>query len=388
MISVILEKLVWPDLSLVLSQYSASHANFLAAMSREFGCKNNSRNIGILVAQLGTPEAPTKAALRPYLKQFLSDPRVIEVNRALWWFILNVIILNTRPKRSAALYKNIWRAEGSPLLITTKQQAAGIEQQLRAVDPSIEVAFGMRYGSPSIESALDQLIAKGCTRILLFPMYPQYAAATTASTYDVVFPHLLKRRFVPTLRVAEPYFDRSEYIDALAATINRELRRIKEMWGTAPERLVLSYHGIPLKYVQKGDPYCCQCTETTRLLRPKIEIEPGNLIHTYQSRFGKDPWLEPYTDETITKLGKQGIKRIAVAAPGFPADCLETIDELGRENHHIFQENGGEKFAFIPGLNDSAEWISGASKIVLSEIDSWLKDATAKSQVQCPMAKS
>ena len=221
----------------------------------EFGCRGSKDRVGVLVAQLGTPDAPTPKALRPYLRQFLSDPRVIEINKVLKWVLLNFIILVTRPRRSARLYKRIWGSDGSPLLTITKRQADGLRERLTSKGHRVEVEFGMRYGSPSLESALDTLIEKGCSKILLFPMYPQYSAATTASTYDVVFPHLLKRRCVPTLRVAEPYFAHPRYVEALAKTMHEHLEKLT--WE--PEKVVLSYHGIPLKYVTKGDLYCCQC---------------------------------------------------------------------------------------------------------------------------------
>ncbi|MBX7138750.1 MAG: ferrochelatase [Oligoflexia bacterium] len=352
-------------------------------MQRCVGCKKDQDRVGILLAQLGTPDAPTAPALRKYLRQFLGDPRVIEVNRALWWVILNGIILVTRPKRSARLYSRIWTEKGSPLMLISRDQERLLKEQLSRLDPSIEVALGMRYGSPSLESAVDQLLEKGCKRILLFPMYPQYCAATTAATYDSVFPHLLKRRWVPTLKVVEPYFDQAAYIDALAA-------RIDQFYAEAnprPERLVLSYHGIPQKYVRKGDPYCCMCTETTMSLLKKIKLRPQEVIHTYQSRFGRDPWLTPYTDETINALAKQGIKHLAVFCPGFTADCLETLDEIGNEGLHAFKEHGGETLKLIPSLNQHPAWIEAMVQIVKKEAGHWLDCGAAgiKEAVNCPV---
>jgi ferrochelatase len=352
----------------------------------EFGCRGNKDRVGVLIAQLGTPDAPTPKALRPYLRQFLSDPRVIEVNRVLWWILLNGIILVTRPKRSARLYKRIWGKEGSPLLTITKAQTEGVSKRLRARHNHVEVEFGMRYGKPSLESALDRLIEKGCSKILLFPMYPQYSAATTASTYDAVFPHLLKRRNVPTLKVAEPYFAHPRFIDALAKTINSHLSSLP----FEPERVVLSYHGIPQKYVTKGDPYCCQCTETTEALLPKLSIAQDKVIHTFQSRFGRDPWLTPYTDETFEALGHAGIKRIAVVAPGFTADCLETLDELGNEGLEQFEEAGGEKYAVVPCLNDHPVWLDAMTEIISQELGSWIGGEArnvADCQITCPIKK-
>jgi len=349
---------------------------------RTIGCKSFVNKIGILIAQLGTPEAPTTSALRAYLKQFLSDPRVVEVNRVLWWLILRLFILTTRPSRSANLYKGLWTEEGSPLLVITKRQVAGLQKALSGLSAEVEVDFGMRYGKPSLEHGIDTLIDRGCSRILLLPMYPQYSAATSASTYDVVFAHLLKRRFVPTLRVAEPFFVSSEYILPLAHIINSQMSEL----SSPVDHLILSYHGVPQSYVDKGDPYCCMCTETTMALTSQLNIPRDRVIHTYQSRFGKDPWLKPYTDETIADLAAKGVKRIAVACPGFPTDCLETIDEIGREARHEFMKLGGEDLIFITGLNDCPEWIEGMRSLVEKEISSWLEGETLKADVgiTCP----
>jgi ferrochelatase len=345
-----------------------------------FGCKNTSDKIGVLIAQLGTPDAPTAAALKPYLKQFLGDPRVIEKNRVLWWLILNLIILTTRPKKSAALYKRIWTENGSPLLAITAQQTDAVREQLHELHSSMVVEFGMRYGTPSLESAIDRLIDQGCSKILLFPMYPQYSATTTASTYDAVFSHLLKRRVVPTLRVAEPYFTHPSYIQALAGTIDEAYRNFDER----PEALVLSYHGIPESYVEAGDTYCCQCTETTEALISAVKtLDRKEIIHTFQSRFGKDPWLVPYTDETIEELAKRGVKHIAVACPGFPADCLETLDEIGNEAEEEFLEYGGERLSLIPCLNAHPLWIESMAAIIKEELGSWLDTARRSGEQPC-----
>jgi ferrochelatase len=332
-----------------------------------FGCKQRNNRIGVVFAQLGTPDAPTASALRRYLKQFLSDRRVIEKNRALWWLILNGIILRVRPARSAKLYQKIWQEEGSPLLTITKQQALLVGNNLKELD--IEVEFGMRYGNPSLEIALERLINKGCQRILLFPLYPQYSAATTASTYDAVFPVLLKQRWVPTLKVVDPYFAHGEFIAAFATVINEHLSKLENQ----PERLIFSYHGVPLEYVEKGDPYCCHCTETTRYLRQAVNFPSELMMQTFQSRFGRDPWLEPYTDETIEELPKKGVKSIAVACPGFVTDCLETIDEIGREVKEEFLEAGGEKLTLVPCLNDHPRWIEALTNICIENLAVWLE---------------
>ncbi|MCO6430532.1 MAG: ferrochelatase [Deltaproteobacteria bacterium] len=343
-----------------------------------FGCANRSDKAGVLLAQLGTPAEPTARALRPYLKQFLSDRRVVEANRALWWVILNGIILRTRPKRSAALYKRIWQEEGSPLLLISNRQRDRLRERFRS--QGIEVEVGMRYGSPSLEEGLDRLIAAGCARILLFPMYPQYSASTSASSYDAVFMHLLKQRWVPTLRVAEPYYRNSEYIDSLAAVINETLAKAE-----TPQKLLLSYHGVPEAYVRKGDPYCCHCSETTQALISKINLPSENVMQTYQSRFGKDPWLTPYTDVTIEELGRSGFERIAVAAPGFTADCLETLDELGNEGGHAFKEAGGKELILIPCLNDHRRWIDAMERMIITELGSWYDQADVASNcITCP----
>jgi len=352
-------------------------------MAYSFGCKKYPNKIGILLAQLGTPDAPTKKALRKYLKEFLGDPRIIEKNRVLWWLILNGIILNTRPKKSAALYARIWEKEGSPLLLITQRQTQALRESMQKIDSSIEVEFGMRYGSHPLSEGIDKLIKSGCSRILLFPMYPHYSATTTGSIYDAVFPYLLKRRFIPTLRVAEPYFRHPAYIEALQATINDSLQKITEKDG-APEKLVLSYHGIPKEYIKKGDPYCCSCTETTMSMLPGIEMKREDIIHTYQSRFGKDPWLTPYTDETIEALAKENIKHIALACPGFTADCLETLDELGNEGEELFHENGGEKLSLVPCLNDQKVWIEAMKDIAMEEISSWLNKPAISDPYKSP----
>jgi ferrochelatase len=326
--------------------------------------------------------APTAEALKPYLKQFLGDYRVIEKNRLLWWFVLNCIILRTRPARSARLYKRIWTDEGSPLLVHTKRQTELLRERFSRSHPSLVIRFGMRYGEPSLESAIDELLKEGCARILLFPMYPQYSATTTGSTYDAVFARLLRERFVPTLKVVAPYYADSGYLDALAATINEAYAPLKE----APQRLVLSYHGIPEAYVGRGDPYCCMCTETTMGLISRLKIPKEEIIHTYQSRFGRDPWLEPYTDQTIERLARNGIKRIAVACPGFPADCLETLDELGNEGREKFIELGGVRFTLIPCLNEHPGWIDAMEKLIKDEIGNWVSGGERGThRFRCPV---
>lgn len=346
------------------------------------GCRGSRERIGVLLAQLGTPDEPTGPALRRYLKQFLWDPRVIEVPRVLWWLILNGIILNTRPKRSARLYSRIWRPEGSPLLHYTNLQRDGILSRLADHGmESVDVVVGMRYGSPSIESALDNLMERGCSRILVIPMYPQYSAATTGSTYDAVFPHLLKRRWVPTLKVMAPFYGHELYQCALAQSINEYLANKDEK----PQKLILSYHGVPEKYVERGDPYCCMCTETTHRLVPQLKFPAGDVIHTYQSRFGRDPWLIPYTDHTVEKLAEEGIKRIAVACPGFTADCLETLDEIGNEAREAFHEAGGEWLELIPCVNDHPAFIDALTSLIVEEFGMWRAPIEHPNRLDCPV---
>ncbi len=351
----------------------------------QLGCVPRQNKIGVLLAQLGTPDAPDKSALRRYLKEFLSDRRVIEKNRLVWWLILNGIILNVRPARSAALYKRIWREDGSPLLIYTQRQAQFLKEQFN--EEEIEVEFGMRYGNPSLDSAVEKLVEKNCRRILLVPLYAHYAGATVGSTYDAVFRAVLRQRWVPTLRVMEPYFRHPEYLASWAEIINHYYDSAE----TKPERLVLSYHGIPYEYVKKGDPYCCQCVENTQALLPLLKFPTEQVVHTFQSRFGKDPWLEPYTDETIEDLGDKGVRHIAVACPGFITDCLETLDEIGNEGLHQFQEHGGERLDLIPCLNDHPRWLKGLEQMIRSELESWVDlDLACKGQtgkVVCPMSR-
>lgn len=352
-------------------------------MSRTFGCQGSRERIGVLIAQLGTPEAPTARALRPYLRQFLGDRRVIEVNRLLWWFILNVFILPFRPAKSAALYRRIWTEQGSPLLCSTRDLSIGLQERMRSYSEDIIVDFGMRYGVPSISSAVDRLIDDHhCNRILLFSMYPQYSGTTTASNYDAFFSHILKRRVVPTVRVVEPYYRDTRFISALARSIDASIATLD--WK--PEKLYLSYHGIPLAYRDAGDTYCCHCTETTEALRTKLTYPSEQIQQVFQSRFGKDPWLTPYTDETVEAAAKAGLKRMAIACPGFTTDCLETLDEMGNELREVFEEHGGEKFHLIPCLNTEEYWLDAMAAIAADELGCWLSNsAVTGCTITCPI---
>jgi ferrochelatase len=328
--------------------------------------------IGILVAQLGTPAAPTASAVRRYLAQFLSDPRVVDLNPLLWRPILHGIILRRRPAQSAALYRNVWTAEGSPLLTFTKAQAGGIEAALATRDGAAEfrAEVAMRYGEPSTASAIERLAAWGAERILLVPMYPQYAAPTTGSTYDEVFRELPKRRFVPALRVVPPYFDHPAYIGALAESVRETLAPLDE----PPEKILVSFHGIPQRYADLGDPYPQQCEATARALADAMGWRDDAWILTYQSRFGREPWLQPYTDETLMRLGREGVRRVAALSPGFTADCLETIDEIGNLGLEQFQSTGGESLVRVPCLNDRARWIAALAEIAGRELRGWVRE--------------
>ncbi|NWF35272.1 ferrochelatase [Mariprofundus sp. KV] len=320
--------------------------------------------VGILLTNLGTPDAPTTAAVRTYLREFLWDPRVVEQPRWLWWLILNGIILNTRPARSAALYAKVWSAEGSPLLATGKRQREKLEAALREhIAQPLHVELAMRYGNPSIRSGLEALREKNCSSIVVLPLYPQYSATTSGSTFDAVAEALKTWRRVPQLQFIDAYHDYPAYIEALAESVRNHWQE----HGQA-ERLLLSYHGIPDSYFNNGDPYPCHCRKTTRLLREALGLDETQLQMSFQSRFGKEPWVQPYTDETLERWGKEGVESVDVICPGFPADCLETIEEIGMENRDIFLEAGGKTYRYIPALNDGESHIQALAEIILTQI--------------------
>ena len=326
--------------------------------------------IGVLLVNLGTPDATDAASVRRYLKEFLSDRRVIENQGPIWKFVLNVIILNTRPKRKGLDYEKIWNRERneSPLKTITRSQAAKLRAITDPLDPTIMVDWGMRYGNPSLDSRIEALAKAGCERILLVPLYPQYAAATSATVCDAAFAALERLRDQPVLRVVPPYYDDKVYIDALAASIEAELARLP----FRPDLLLASFHGIPKSYVEEGDPYPAHCAETVRLLRARLGLDEGALMLTFQSRFGRAEWLQPYTDMTVQALARRGIKNLAVVTPGFAADCLETLEEIAVENAHIFKANGGENFAAIPCLNDSEAGMAVIAHLVRRELQGWI----------------
>ena len=325
--------------------------------------------VGVLITNLGTPEAPTGKALRPYLKQFLSDPRVVEVPRLLWWFILNGIILNIRPRRSARAYAGVWTEQGSPLLIHTRDQARELTAALEAIyGEEIIVDYAMRYGEPAIDKGIQSLLEKGARKLLVLPLYPQYSGPTGGSTFDAVAAELSRRRWVPQLRFVSDYCDHPGYIAALAASI----QAYRSEHGSA-QKLVFSYHGEPRRYLDQGDPYHCQCLKTSRLVAELLGLEEDEYTSCFQSRFGREEWLKPYTDETLKSLPGEGVKSVQVICPGFSADCLETLEEIGIENRDYFLEAGGESFGYIPCLNSSPEHIEALAQITAENLRGWLE---------------
>lgn len=332
---------------------------------------------GVLLVNLGTPTAPTAAALRPYLKEFLSDPRVVEIPRPIWWLILNGIILNTRPAKSAKKYASVWTPEGSPLKVHTEKQAKLLAGFLaNAGHRELHVGWAMRYGQPSIRSQLDAMRAAGCTRILVVPLYPQYAASTTATVIDEVANCLRHWRNLPEVRYVRSFGDDPGYIEALAASVRAHWQR-----NGQADRLVLSFHGIPRRSLDLGDPYHCECHKTGRLLGEALKLPPERLIVSFQSRFGKAEWLKPYTQPTLEALGQSGVGSVDVMCPGFVSDCLETLEEINMECREAFLHAGGKQFNYIPCLNENQPWIEALTALSVSHLGNWLKitppDATS-----------
>ncbi|WFR94552.1 ferrochelatase [Rhizobium tumorigenes] len=324
--------------------------------------------VGVLIVNLGTPDGTDYKSMRRYLREFLSDKRVIEWSRFLWYPILYGIVLNTRPGKVGKAYEQIWNKDlnESYLRTYTRNQATRLTEALKDL-PNVTVDWGMRYGQPSIASRIDALKAAGCDRILLFPLYPQYAAATTATVNDKAFETLLKMRWQPALRTVPPYHDDPAYIEALANSVTNHLATLD--WE--PEIIITSFHGIPMSYFKKGDPYHCACMKTARLLRERLGFSKEKLMITFQSRFGPEEWLQPYTDKTVERLAKEGVKRIAVMNPGFVSDCLETLEEIAGEAMEIFHHAGGEKFSHIPCLNDSPGGVAVLEKVIRRELQGW-----------------
>ncbi|OWW19440.1 ferrochelatase [Noviherbaspirillum denitrificans] len=321
---------------------------------------------GVVLVNLGTPDEPTTPAVRRYLKQFLSDPRMVEIPRAVWWLILNGVILPFRSSKSAAKYASIWTQEGSPLMVHTKKQAALLRGYLGERGHDVQVAYAMRYGSPSLPETVDKLKADGCERILILPAYPQYSATTTASIFDAVFSHYAKVRNVPELRFVKHYHDNEGYIDALKKSVLAHW----EVHGR-PDKLVMSFHGVPKRTLLLGDPYHCECHKTARLLAAALRLTPEQYIVTFQSRFGKAEWLQPYTAPTVQKMGKEGVRRIDVLCPGFTSDCLETLEEIAMEVKQDFLTSGGKEFHYIPCLNEDPTWIVALAEIAEQHMAGW-----------------
>ena len=318
----------------------------------------------MLLTNLGTPDSTATSDIRRYLKEFLSDPRVVEMPRLLWWLALNGIILRTRPKRSAEAYRKVWTPEGSPLLTISRKQADALEFALNEkVDGPVKVILAMRYGSPSIEEGLEALRVANARRILILPLYPQYSATTTASTFDAVSRTLQGWRWIPELRFINHYYDMQGYIQALAQSV----RSFQQSHGK-PDRLLLSFHGIPQEYADNGDPYPQECKATGALLAKELGLAEDDWAITFQSRVGPKEWLKPYTDETLKRWGSSGVKRVQVLCPGFPTDCLETLEEIGEENRQYFLSAGGEEYLYIPALNDSKIHIDALSSLVLQHL--------------------
>jgi len=324
--------------------------------------------IGVLLINLGTPDGTSYWPMRRYLKEFLSDRRVIETNRVLWWLILNLVILVKRPTASGAKYRSIWdeTLDESPLRTITRHQAEKVARAL--AEKNVVVDWAMRYGNPSIASRIDALTAQGCDRLLAFPLYPQYAAASTATANDKVFDALKALRAQPALRTVPPYPNDPVYIAALADSVRTHLAGL----DFEPEAIITSFHGIPQSYVDKGDPYQCMCMDTADALRAALGPLGAKLKLTFQSRFGRAEWIKPYTDQTVEALAHEGVKRIAILTPGFAADCLETLEEIAEENKEIFRDNGGERFSYIPCLNDSEAGIGVLVHLIERELEGWV----------------
>ena len=336
---------------------------YIGEKDYEHGSKEK---IGVLITNLGTPDAPNKKELKVYLNQFLSDPRVIELPKILWQIILKLVILQIRPSKSAEAYKQIWTDKGSPLLDIANKQLNKIQSSFSSKNENIVFEVGMRYGNPSIPDALLKLQKKQVRRLLVLPMYPQYCAATTGSTFDEVTNVLQKWRWIPEMRFINQYFEEKNYIEALSNSI-------KSFWKktSKPQKIIFSYHGIPKRYLTNGDPYHCFCLKTTRLVKEQMGLSDDEIMTTFQSRFGREEWLKPYTSETLKELPKQGIKNIHIISPGFSSDCLETLEELEEENKEYFMESGGENYHYIPCLNDHDDHIDVFVNLIKKHTQGW-----------------
>lgn len=336
--------------------------------------KNNtqqaSKRTGILIVNLGTPDALGYFALRRYLKEFLSDPRVVEKNRFVWWCILNIILLSFIPFRSSRNYAKIWNKElnESPLRTITRATAEKLAHKLsNPFGESMSVEWAMRYGTPNIEEKMTKMRLAGCTKIVVLPLYPQYSAVTTASVYDAVFDTMKKMRWMPSIRMIDPYYDHPTYIETISNSIRQHLSDRE----TQPEKIVLSYHGLPKANLEKGDPYYCHCRKTSRLIAENLGMDEETVITTFQSRFGREEWLKPYTDITLEELAQSGTKDICILTPGFSADCVETLEEIAIQNKETFLGNGGKTYTFIPCLNDSDEGINLYNQLLDENLEGW-----------------
>ena len=323
--------------------------------------------VAIVLVNLGTPDGTDYWSMRKYLKQFLMDKRVVDLFRPLWWLILNGPILTFRPSKSGKAYKKIWDEQnhGSPLRKFTINQTNKLKNSFKD-NKNLIIDYAMRYGNPSIEKVLNKIVEKGCSKLLLVPLYPQYAASTTATVKDEVFKWMLKQRWQPDIRTIAPWFDNKNYIKALADTVKSNLKNKNTL-----DKLIVSFHGIPQRYFKAGDPYHCHCIKTARLLKEELNWPDNKILVTFQSRFGPEPWLQPYTDKTIVELAKSGKKRIAVIAPGFISDCLETLEELNVEARELFIEHGGESFQYIPCLNDNKFSIKFLNNLIKQNLQGW-----------------
>jgi ferrochelatase len=327
---------------------------------------------GVLLVNLGTPDEPTPQAVRRYLKEFLSDPRIVEIPKFVWWFILNGIILNVRPKKTAAKYAGIWMPEGSPLRVYTERQAKLLAETLaRRTNSPIVVRSAMRYGNPSMESVLDELKREQCNNILVLPLYPQFAASTTASTFDQLGRVLAERRNVPGIRFIRNYHDHPDYIRAMARNVEARWAEIGRP-DFSVDKLLMTFHGVPRFHLDRGDPYHCQCHKTARLIGDALGLKPADYIVTFQSRFGKAEWLQPYTDKTLEALGAAGTRRIDVICPGFAADCLETLEEIADEGRETFLHAGGKAFNYLPVANDTAAYVDALTSVVMDNLGGWV----------------
>jgi len=360
------------------------HSNYTGLAGYSHGRPGQPVQAGVLLVNLGTPTAPTAKAVRPYLAEFLGDPRVIEYPRWLWWLVLHGVILRTRPARSAHAYAKVWTEQGSPLRCGSEALATGLQSELARRRPTgpIRVALAMRYGEPAVAHMIEKLQRDGVRRLLVLPMYPQYSGTSTGSVIDAVADCFKTLRWPPELRIINDYHDDAGHIEALARSIER-------WWRThgRGDRLLLSFHGIPERYLLAGDPYFCQCHATARLLRERLGLSEDQLVISFQSRVGRERWLQPYTDATVRRLAAEGVRKLDVACPGFAVDCLETLEEIAMQNGGFFTAAGGETLRYIPALNDSAEQIDSLATLVLRHTQGWPEfaadyDATAALQHQ------